>query len=135
MLQSGRALTINTDRDNLGSGVTNHADLTCRSVKTFGSTAKWFDTSCFAYPAALQLGNSGIGKVRGPGYYNADLSLSKSTPLREGMALKFQADAFNLSNTPHYSNPDTTLGDSNFGQISGTNGTPREIQLGLHFTF
>jgi len=81
------------------------------------------------------LGNSGIGKVRGPGYYNSDLSLSKSASIREGMRIKVQADAFNLSNTPHYSNPDTSLGDSNFGQIGGTNGAPREIQLGLHFTF
>lgn len=73
--------------------------------------------------------------MRGPGYYNSDLSLSKTTSVREGMELKFQVDAFNVSNTPHYSNPDTKLGDSNFGQIGGTNGIPREIQLGLHFTF
>jgi hypothetical protein len=135
MLQAGKPLTIKTNIDNLGSGVTNHADITCSSVKTYGSVSKWFDTSCFAYPGPQQLGNSGIGKVRGPGYHNADLSLSKSTKLREGMALRFQADAFNFTNTPHYSNPDTTLGDSNFGQIGGTNGTPRQIQLGLHFTF
>ncbi len=135
ILQSGQALAIQTNIDNLGSGVTNHADITCSSVKTFGSVSKWFDTSCFAYPSALQLGNSGIGKVRGPGYYNSDLSLSKTTLLHEGMNLKFQVDAFNVSNTPHYSNPDTKLGDSNFGQIGRTNGIPREIQLGLHFTF
>ncbi|GGA62944.1 hypothetical protein GCM10011507_13190 [Edaphobacter acidisoli] len=134
-LQSGQPLTITTNIDNLGSGVTNHADATCQSVKTFGSVSKWFDTSCFAYPAALQLGNSGIGKVRGPGFYNSDVSLSKTSTLREGMLLKLQVDAFNLSNTPHYSNPNTTLGDSNFGQIGGTNGIPREIQLGMHFTF
>ncbi|HWA93324.1 MAG TPA: carboxypeptidase regulatory-like domain-containing protein [Terracidiphilus sp.] len=134
-LQAGQPLLIKTNIDNLGSGVTNLADLTCSSVKTIGSVDKWFDTSCFAYPGALQLGNSGIGKVRGPGYYNSDLSLSKTTSVREGMELKFQVDAFNVSNTPHYSNPDTKLGDSNFGQIGGTNGIPREIQLGLHFTF
>jgi len=135
VLHSGSALSIFTNIDNLGSGVSNHADLTCSSVKTFGSVSKWFDTSCFAYPAALQLGNSGVGRVRGPGYYNSDLSLSKTFALREGKDLKFQVDAFNVTNTPHYSNPDRTLGDSNFGQIGGTNGNPREIQLGLHFTF
>lgn len=135
ILQSGQPLSISTNIDNLGSGVTNHADSTCRSIKHIGSISKWFDTSCFAYPAALQLGNSGVGEVRGPGYYNSDISLSKTAVLREGMNLKFQVDAFNSSNTPHYSNPDTKLGDSNFGQIGGTNGIPREIQLGLHFTF
>lgn len=135
LLQSGNALTIKSSIDNLGSGVTNLANLSCPSVKTFGSVSKWFDTSCFTYPGPLELGNSGIGKVRGPGYYNSDLSLSKSTTLHRETSIKFQADFFNVSNTPHYSNPDTTLGDSNFGQIGGTNGTPREIQLGLHFSF
>lgn len=135
LLESGSALTIKSNIDNLGSGVTNLANLSCPSVKTLGSVSEWFDTSCFTYPSPLQLGNSGIGKVRGPGYYNSDLSLSKSTTLHHETAVKVQADFFNLSNTPHYSNPDTTLGDSNFGQIGGTNGTPREVQLGLHFTF
>jgi hypothetical protein len=135
MLHSGSPLSVKTNIDNLGSGVTNHANITCSSVKTYGSPSKWFDTSCFTYPGPLQLGNSGIGKIRGPGYYNSDLSLSKSTSLHEGMALKFQADAFNVTNTPHFSNPDTTLGHSNFGQIGGTTGTPRQIQLGLHFIY
>jgi hypothetical protein len=135
ILQSGKPLTFNSDTDNLGSGVTNRANVTCKSVKKIGSVSEWFDTSCFANAGPLQLGNSGFGKVRGPGYYNSDLSLSKSTSIREGMNIKFQADAFNLSNTPHYSNPDTNFGDSNFGQIGGVNGTPREIQLGVHFTF
>jgi hypothetical protein len=135
ILQSGKPLTFNSDTDNLGSGVTNRANVTCKSVKKMGSVSEWFDTSCFANAGPLQLGNSGFGKVRGPGYYNSDLSLSKSTSIREGMNIKFQADAFNLSNTPHYSNPDTNFGDSNFGQIGGVNGTPREIQLGVHFTF
>jgi hypothetical protein len=135
ILQSGMPLTIKAAFDNLGSGVTNRANVTCPTVKTIGSVSKWFDTSCFTTPGPLQLGNSGSGKVRGPGYYNADLSLSKSQNIREKMRLILQVDAFNLSNTPHYSNPDTNLADSDFGQIGGTNGVPRQIQLGVHVTF
>jgi len=134
-LQSGSPLTFNAAYDNLGSGVTNRANVNCATVRTFGSVSKWFDTSCFSTPAPLVLGNSGVGKVRGPGYYNSDFSLSKSEPIHEQMRITFQFDAFNLSNTPHYSNPDTNLADSNFGQIGGTNGIPREFQLGVHFTF
>ncbi|WP_158750708.1 carboxypeptidase regulatory-like domain-containing protein [Acidobacterium sp. S8] len=134
-LQSGSPLTFNAAYDNLGSGVTNRANVTCPSVRTIGSVSEWFDTSCFTTPAPFQLGNSGSGKVHGPGYYNADLSLSKSATIREGMKVSVQLDAFNLTNTPHYSNPDTNLSDSNFGQIGGTNGNPRQLQLGVHFTF
>ncbi|MFC6645518.1 carboxypeptidase regulatory-like domain-containing protein [Granulicella cerasi] len=134
-LQSGSPLSFDAAYDNLGSGVTNHANVTCPSVRTFGSVSRWFDTSCFTTPAPFQLGNSGFGKVHGPGYYNADLSLSKSAVVHDEMKVTLQVDAFNLTNTPHYSNPDTSLGDSNFGQISGTNGNPRQLQLGAHFTF
>jgi hypothetical protein len=135
ILQSGQPLRIKTSTDVLGSGVTNSANVTCSSVKTFGSVSKWFDTSCFATPNALTLGNAKQGIVRGPGFYNSDFSLSKSVEIREGMRISVQADAFNLANTPHYSNPGTTFGQSNFGVVGGTNGAPREIQLGAHFTF
>jgi hypothetical protein len=134
-LQSGSPLTFNAAFDNLGSGVTNRANVTCSTVRTIGSVSKWFDTSCFTTPGPLQLGNSGSGKVHGPGLYNADLSLSKTETIHEQMKISVQVDAFNLSNTPHYSNPDTNLSHSNFGQIGGANGTPRQFQLGAHFTF
>ncbi|WP_035357566.1 carboxypeptidase regulatory-like domain-containing protein [Edaphobacter aggregans] len=134
-LQSGTPLTFNAAFDNLGSGVTNRANVTCSSVRTFGSVSKWFDTSCFTTPAPLQLGNSGSGKVHGPGFYNADVSLSKTETIHEQVKITIQADAFNVSNTPHYSNPDTNLSDANFGQISGANGIPRQFQLGAHLTF
>ena len=135
LLQAGQPLRIKTSTDVLGSGVTNSADVTCSSVRTFKSVSKWFDTSCFATPKALTLGDAKQGIVRGPGFYNSDFSLSKSVELREGMKISVQADAFNLANTPHYSNPDTTFGHSNFGVVGGTNGAPRQIQLGAHFTF
>jgi Carboxypeptidase regulatory-like domain/TonB dependent receptor len=134
-LQSGTPLTFNAAFDNLGSGVTNRANVTCSSVRTFGSVSKWFDTSCFTTPGPLQLGNSGSGKVHGPGFYNADVSLAKTETIHEQVKITVQADAFNMSNTPHYSNPDTNLSDSNFGQISGANGIPRQFQLGAHLTF
>jgi hypothetical protein len=134
-LQSGTPLTFNAAFDNLGSGVTNRANVTCSSVRTFGSVSKWFDTNCFTTPGPLQLGNSGSGKVHGPGFYNADVSLSKTETIHEQMKITVQADAFNMSNTPHYSNPDTNLSHANFGQISGANGIPRQFQLGAHLTF
>jgi len=135
ILQAGQPMRIKASTDVLGSGVTNSANQTCSSVKTFKSVSKWFDTSCFATPQPLTLGNAKQGDVRGPGYYNSDITLSKSVEIREGMRISFHADAFNLANTPHYSNPGTTFGNSNFGVVGGTNGAPREIQLGTHFSF
>jgi len=63
-------------------------------------------------PAALlhlqpsTFGNSGVGHVRGPGDVNWDFSLAKSTPLgAENRQLRFEANFFNLFNTPHFANP------------------------------
>ncbi|HEV2709576.1 MAG TPA: carboxypeptidase regulatory-like domain-containing protein [Edaphobacter sp.] len=138
VLQSGQPLSFGISNDNLNSGFSNRANLTCPSIRKIGKTSEWFDTTCLTTPAQYQLGNSGVGKVLGPSYRNSDLSLSKSVKIGEQMGASFQVDAFNLTNTPHYSNPNTTCcteQNPSFGKITGTNGTPREIQLGGRFTF
>jgi hypothetical protein len=138
ILQSGQPLSFGISNDNLNSGFSNRANLACPSIRKIGKTSEWFDTTCLTTPAQYQLGNSGVGKVLGPSYRNSDLSLSKTVKIREQMGATFQIDAFNLTNTPHYANPNTTCctaQNPSFGQITSTNGTPREIQLGGRFTF
>jgi hypothetical protein len=99
--------------------------------------AAWFDTSCFAAPPAYTFGNSGIGHVRGPGLNNWDFSVAKETGFgsNEARRLRLEADFFNLTNTAHFSNPNTTLGNSGFGSIGGDRLPPRLIQLGGKFVF
>lgn len=138
VLQSGQPLTFGISSDNLNNGMSNRADVTCPQVKKIGTPAEWFDTSCFATPAQYVIGNSGVGKVFGPAYTNVDLSLAKSEQIREGMNIKFQVDAFNAFNNPHLGNPNTTCCSTEnpaFGTITGTNGPPRNLQIGVHFAF
>jgi hypothetical protein len=96
---------------------------------------RWLDTSCFADPAPLKFGNSGIGHVRGPGLNNWDFSVFKGFRVDEKRHAEFRAEFFNLPNQAHFSNPNTTFGTSSFGRISSTALPPREIQLGLKFLF
>ena len=137
-LQSGQPLSFGISNDNLNSGFSNRANLACPFIRKIGKTSEWFDTTCLTTPPQYQLGNSGVGKVRGPSYRDSDVSLSKSVKIHEQMTASFQVDAFNLTNTPHYANPNTTCctaQNPSFGRITSTNGTPRAIQLGGHFTF
>jgi hypothetical protein len=137
-VQSGQPLTFGISNDNLNSGFSNRAALACGSIRKIGSVNEWFDTSCLTTPAQYVLGNSGVGKVYGPSFRDADASLSKSVNFHSHWAATFQVDAFNLTNTPHYSNPNTTCcsaQNASFGQITSASGTPREIQLGGHLTF
>jgi len=92
-------------------------------------------------------GNSGVGIVRGPGQHNLDLAVERSFPIAESRSFLFRTEFFNLTNTPQFANPNTSLGYGNpllpaiaspgFGQITGEQGGPhpRIIQLALKYLF
>lgn len=61
---------------------------------------RWFDTAAFATPAQFTYGDSGRNFLYGPGRVNFDFSLFKEFRVKEGLALQFRAEAFNLFNTP-----------------------------------
>ena len=44
----------------------------------------------------------------------------KNLHLTDKLTMEFHGDAFNLFNTPEFTNPDGGLHDGNFAQIGGT---------------
>jgi hypothetical protein len=138
VVQSGQPMTIHLTSDNLNNGMSNRANSTCSSVRTIGKTSEWFDTTCFTTPALYQIGNSGLDKAVSPGYVDSDISLSKTEKIHDQMNIAVQIDAFNAFNHPYLGHPNTTCCSTSnalFGVITGTNGPPRNVQLGAHFTF
>jgi hypothetical protein len=106
----------------------------------------FFDPTAFAVPAPGTYGNTGRDAFRGPGYFNMNLSLARQFKLTERFALQFRADAIHFTNTPHFNNPNATVGASNFGVITGTLTPPgqgffgndpgsRVLWLGTRLTF
>jgi hypothetical protein len=79
-------------------------------------------------------GTLGRNVLRGPGAFNANLSIAKVFRLREATELEFRVDAFNVFNNVEFLNPDTNIGDPSFGQIS-TTADPRIMQVALHLKF
>ena len=79
--------------------------------------------------------------MRGPGVVNTDLSLFRTFKLTERFQLQFRAESFNLSNTPHFANPNSNANSSNFGKITATQsaadaiGRSREMRFGLRLGF
>ncbi len=106
-----------------------------------GDDGRWFDTKAFARPTGARFGNVGRNTMRGPGVVNTDLSLFRTFRLTERFNLQFRAESFNLSNTPHFSNPNGSVNSSNFGKILSTQsnadavGRSREFRFGLRFAF
>ena len=73
--------------------------------------------------------------LRGPGFEQVDMSVSKSFPVWREQHLDFRGDFFNAFNIVSYSAPDNTVTDTNFGAITNTNSTERHIQLSLKYAF
>jgi hypothetical protein len=91
-------------------------------------------------------GNSGLGILLGPGQFNWDMSLTKTTRvggIREDATLQFRAEFFNAFNHPQFSNPVQVSGvtggvdvnKATFGNITTTSVNPRLIQFGLKYAF
>ena len=102
-----------------------------------GPGQPWFTTSSFAAPAANQFGNAGRNTIRGPSLKNYDFSLFRTFAIRERFKLEFRGEFYNLTNTPHFSNPDGNVNDSTFGIVSGTlsGASNRQVQGGFRFMF
>jgi hypothetical protein len=49
--------------------------------------------------------------------------------------LELRLEAYNLTNTASFRNPNSDLSDGDFGEITRTIGGPRVIQLAMKVTF
>lgn len=99
----------------------------------------WFDTTAFANISEVRYGNMGLLAMRGPGAVNMDMSLFRKFRLSEKFNMEFKAEGFNISNTPHFSNPTTSITSGNFGKILSTLtnglGDSRSFRFGLRIAF
>ena len=82
---------------------------------------RYLDTSVFTQPAPFSFGNVSrtLPDMRGPGMKNLDFSLFKNFALVERVSLQFRAEAFNLTNTPNFADPNQNFNAVAFGQITG----------------
>ena len=97
----------------------------------------YFTTSDFSQPAPFTFGNVGrnVGNLRGPGLENLDFAVYKDLGITERFHLQIRGEAFNLTNTPEFANPDTNLQDPTFGAITSQFNSPRQVQVSLRLSF
>lgn len=105
--------------------------------KSERTTERWFDVGAFTIPQLYTVGNSGRGVIWGPGLANLDFVIGKqfTIPGREGMNLQVRAEAYNLTNTPYFNNPNTQIGSATVGRITSVSNSPRQVQLAMKFMF
>ena len=101
----------------------------------------YFNSSAFTtaptggiYGNGTGFGDSGVGVVLGPGQFNWDISIVKTTRITERQALIFRTEFFNAFNHAQFNNPVVTLGGT-FGNITSTSVNPRILQFALKYMF
>ena len=113
----------------LTSGKTNN----CNNLNGGGTLPVAFIQQAPNTPRTLSLRFSNI---RPPKVPNADVSLFKAFTLHERMHLQFRAEAFNMTNSPQFNGPSTSLTSTSSGVVTLTQvNDPRNIQLSLRLTF
>jgi hypothetical protein len=95
---------------------------------------RYFNTAAFARPADFTFGNAGKWVLRGPGTLDVSAFAMKNIRVWERGTLQLRVEAFNAINHWYPTDLNTTLGQSNFGQVGGVS-TPRYLQLGAKFMF
>jgi hypothetical protein len=95
----------------------------------------YFDIDAFARVSEVRFGNVGRNAMRGPARVNMDLSLFRKFQLTEELGMEFRVETFNLTNTPHFGNPNGNRNSSNFGKILSDANDPRSFRFGLRFAF
>ncbi len=115
-------------------------NLTCDPVIDGGRSrndylSQWFNTSCFAAPGTGNFGNAARNLGFGPKQMNIDSSINKRWNFTERYRLLFRTDIYNVPNRPNFSVPASVRGRGDFGRITSTRGTGRQIQLSLRLEF
>jgi hypothetical protein len=143
----GTIFGVNTSRAQLCPGATYGTAVTAGGTEArLGGNSGgpgWVNANAFCTADLPQIGNgtgygnTGVGILLGPGQFNFDTSLTKSTRIKERFNLQFRSEFFNIMNHPQFSNPGTLAVSSpgSFGQITTTSVNPRIIQFGLKLLF
>ena len=139
-----------------GSGqVPNQLNPTIRIVEGVGTTAQrgaassgvWFDNTvlgvnctsncAWAPETGARFGTGGRNTLRGPGFFEADLSLYRTFNFSETVKFQLRAEALNATNHANFANPQADINNATFGFITSTYGPnqSRQWRFGMRLSF
>jgi len=85
------------------------------------SNTNWINRAAFLQPDPFTFGDAPrfLSDLRAPGYVNWDMGIQKWWHITESKRFQFRFEMYNAFNHPNFFVPDSNLGDSNFGTITG----------------
>ena len=152
-LESGRPLLI-TGATNQGIATRPNFNPSVSVKVANQSKAQWFNPLAFIDPPDYSFGNVPrcYSPLRGPAQVNFDMSLFRTTHVKERTELELRIEAYNALNRTNLQNPNTTFTagppanpsnapaeggtntNSNFGVVTAANAA-RTVQLGAKIRF
>jgi hypothetical protein len=160
-LQTGHPFDVFSSTDMERTGLSGRADLVGNPFVPGANTGAVGVKVFFPNPAAFSArtdpnggplfvgpGTVGRNHFYGPNYANFDMVFSKRVRFTERVDLQLRIEAYNIFNTPHFTNPGADaavlgnlLGSPIFGEITSTITRPdgttsaRQMQVGLKLNF
>jgi hypothetical protein len=87
-------------------------------------------------PDTLRTSKMRSSTIRTHSAPQADITLIRNFHIREGHRFQFKMSAFNATNTPIFSAPNTTPSSNVFGVVPITQrNLPRSVELGFRYAF
>jgi hypothetical protein len=126
--------TISSDNANTGVGG-QRPNVVGDPTVANPSPTLWFNPAAFAISPRYTYGNGGRNILRADGLVELDVTLKKNFRITESKRLEFRAEAFNISNTPTFSAPGSSIGAASAGIITSTLNAGRVLQGALKLYF
>ncbi len=85
----------------------------------------YFNPLAFAPVTTATIGTAGFDTLRGPAFTNLDLNIFRDFAITERLKIQIRAESFNISNTPHFSNPASNVSNlqlNSDGSVKNLNG-------------
>ena len=121
---SGSGLNANNSSQQTANLVGSYQGIGGSPLPSSGScpnlSCYWFNPAAFAAPTGAVYGTTNRNQFRGPSYFEMDTSLAREFRVTERFGLQLRADAFSLTNTPHFANPNSSCCTGTFGRITST---------------
>jgi hypothetical protein len=137
---SGAPFTVTADGTSLNTpGNTQTADLigNVTTLGQIGADGFYFDPSAWGQPTCVCFGNTAVNEFTGPGGWNLDFSIFRTIRVTDRQRLELRIEATNVTDTPKFANPTSSLTSGNFMRVLSTNNafTERNVRLALRYTF
>ena len=134
--------------------VPNQLNPTINTIGGIGTMAQrgssggpWFDNTvlgvnctancAWAPETGARFGSAGRNNLRGPGFFETDLSIYRTFTFSENVKLQFRAEALNATNHANFANPQADINNASFGFITATTGPnqSRQWRFGMRLSF